>query len=1214
LLRVLGKQLTREANSADEKCNYLAQRLRAVYARRRLFGLRTVALLMLCARPLLGGVILDGSFGTHGALPGPNFMITAPMGKQVGGNLFQSFSQFNLNNSQSATFTGPSNVHNILARVTSGSRSSIDGTVRSDIQGANLFFMNPAGVLFGQHAQLDVSGSFAVTTANYLKLAGGGRFNANLGGGDVLTSAPVSAFGFLNAPPASVTFQQAQLNVAANAGLRVVGGDVSLDGASLIAPGGMLAIVSLGSGGQEVPFDVTGAGTTSFSATGHINFSNSSVAAINSTTGGGALVIAGGDFRLDNSTVSAINAGPARGGDISVQIGNDLSLLNGGQITASAMSSGAGGMIDVHASSLTVDGDNGTNASSIRSRAISGSGNAGNLDVVADEITLSNGGFISGSSFSAGHGADVTVTATSIDIFGTTIVGGSPGIFASANGTGDGGNIIVESGQALTIKSGGAISVAAASTGNGGNASIHAGSLSIDGSATPNNFTGIGATSNPGASGNGGNLTIAVDDELSIVGGAGEISTTTFSAGKGGNVSIHAGSVSIEGSATTTLATGIFADSASGATGNAGDLTIVVDRALTITRGGEIGTDTFSAGKGGDASIHAGSLSITGSAAPNKFTGIAAVSNPGASGHAGNLTITVNQEIGIFGGGLISTSTFSTGQGGNASIHAGSISIDGSAAPDKFTGIAAQTSGAASGGDLTVIADQELSIVGHGEISTATFSAGKGGDVTVRAGSLLIDGSATPDLITGIVADSESGATGNAGDLNITVDHALTVVGSGQVTADTYSSGKGGNLTIHAGSLLVDGSAAPDFITGISADAVDGTGNGGDLTISVAGLLKVVGTGSITADTYSSGKGGNLTVHARSLLVDGSGSDFFTGISADAVSGTGNSGDLTITVNGLLTIVRSGIISTDTSTSGKGGDVNIRAGSILIDGSAAPDFFTGISAEADAGTGDGGSVEVSANDILVKGGGSISASSFTSAPAGSVQVTAESMRLSGMSDISSFNADGGTGLAGSVVIHTSGSIILNGASDISTLSDLTDAGSIDIISGGEIKVKDQSSITVSAGHNGGDIHITAPDLVYLLDSSITATAGTSGVSGSGGNITIDSGFIVLNNSLISANAAEGQGGNINLVSDFLFNSDLSNNNITATGTTNGTVNITAPQLDLGSELITLPTSLLSAESQLQERCTALLRGDFSSFISIGRGGTEPAPEELQSTF
>src|SRR6266513_353801 len=168
---------------------------------------RTVlVLLTLFAYPLFGGVVLDGSFGTHGALPGPNFMITAPMGKQVGGNLFQSFSQFNLNNSQSATFTGPSNVQNILARVTSGSPSSIDGTVRSDIQGANLFFMNPAGVIFGQHAQLNVSGSFAITTANYLKLVGGGRFNANLGGGDVLRSAPVSAFGFLNSAPAPVSF------------------------------------------------------------------------------------------------------------------------------------------------------------------------------------------------------------------------------------------------------------------------------------------------------------------------------------------------------------------------------------------------------------------------------------------------------------------------------------------------------------------------------------------------------------------------------------------------------------------------------------------------------------------------------------------------------------------------------------------------------------------------------------------------------------------------------------------------------------------------------------------------------------------------------------------------------------------------------------------------------------------------------------------------
>ena len=255
---------------------------------------------------------------------------------------------------------------------------------------------------------------------------------------------------------------------------------------------------------------------------------------------------------------------------------------------------------------------------------------------------------------------------------------------------------------------------------------------------------------------------------------------------------------------------------------------------------------------------------------------------------------------------------------------------------------------------------------------------------------------------------------------------------------------------------------------------------------------------------------------------------------------------------------------------------------------------------------------VTANDLVLQNSGAISAESIVSGAAGSVHLSLGTLSMDTGSVISSANT--GSGEAGSVDIDTTGPMRLKHGSSISTSSDLSDAGSIDITSGGEIKLKDQSSITVSAGHNGGDINITTPDLVYLLNSYITATAGANGLNGAGGSIRVDSQFIVLNNSLISANAAAGQGGNINLISDFLFNSDLSNNNITATGTTNGTVNITAPALDLGAQLITLPTSLLSAENQLQERCAALLRGDFSSFISIGRGGTEPAPEELQSTF
>ena len=150
-------------------------------------------------------VVLDGSFGTSGALTGPNYNITAAVGLTRGNNLFHSFSQFDLKAGDVATFNGPANIQNILSRVTGNSASSIDGTIRSDIPGANFYFINPSGVIFGPHASVDVSGAFAVSTANYLKLADGAKFVAALGADDsMLSSAPVVAFGFLDAASGSI--------------------------------------------------------------------------------------------------------------------------------------------------------------------------------------------------------------------------------------------------------------------------------------------------------------------------------------------------------------------------------------------------------------------------------------------------------------------------------------------------------------------------------------------------------------------------------------------------------------------------------------------------------------------------------------------------------------------------------------------------------------------------------------------------------------------------------------------------------------------------------------------------------------------------------------------------------------------------------------------------------------------------------------------------
>jgi len=256
--------------------------------------------------------------------------------------------------------------------------------------------------------------------------------------------------------------------------------------------------------------------------------------------------------------------------------------------------------------------------------------------------------------------------------------------------------------------------------------------------------------------------------------------------------------------------------------------------------------------------------------------------------------------------------------------------------------------------------------------------------------------------------------------------------------------------------------------------------------------------------------------------------------------------------------------------------------------------------------------------LLLQNGGNVSAASFTAAEAGSVHLSLGTLTMHSGSSISSANT--GSGGAGSVAIDTTGPVKLRHGSSISTSSNVGDAGTIDLISGGEIRLRDRSSISVQGGRNGGDITVKAPVLVSLFNSDINAKAGNTG-----GNIAIDSIALQLKNSTIKADATL-QGGHIDLFLSFLVGpvktvtSDGSlllafNSSITATGgTANGAVNVSAPALDLGAELIVLPTSLLSVESQLQERCTALLRGDFSSFISIGRGGTEPAPEELQSTF
>lgn len=82
-----------------------------------------------------------------------------------GNNLFHNFSDFNLNPSQSATFSTTANIQNVLSRISGGNPSFINGLLQINGSGANLYLLNPAGIVFGSNAQLNVGGDFTASTA-----------------------------------------------------------------------------------------------------------------------------------------------------------------------------------------------------------------------------------------------------------------------------------------------------------------------------------------------------------------------------------------------------------------------------------------------------------------------------------------------------------------------------------------------------------------------------------------------------------------------------------------------------------------------------------------------------------------------------------------------------------------------------------------------------------------------------------------------------------------------------------------------------------------------------------------------------------------------------------------------------------------------------------------------------------------------------------------
>jgi filamentous hemagglutinin family protein len=704
--------------------------------------------------PSLAQIVLDGKFSPGGPLLGPNYSITHDLGSIRGNNLFHSFAQFNLSAGETATFSGPDNIQNILARVTGGSVSSIDGTLRSDITGANLFLINPNGILFGPNAAVDVTGSFAASTADYLKLVGGARFVAALDADDSgLSTAPVSAFGFLGQSPGSIAIQQSTLTVPGGRGISFIGGDIAMDGGSLQAPGGQINLASVQSAG-EVPVDPAVPSVADFKAAfpqqGQITLQNGAQLDA-SADGGGRIVIRGGRLLVDNSKIQSNTIGEGDGQGIDIAVVNELELLNGGQINSiSTAGLGTGGNISLNAQSLRIDGGGLTDENFFPLTQVStstgdpfsggGTGKGGDILLQVGSLEVANSAQISSTSFGAGNAGRIEIDALSIrlDALFSTIAqisadtwlnegGGNAGdiiirtgtletrggaqVVVASHGSGQAGRIGIDA-QSINLFSGSFINAATFGAGNGGEIDITTDTLRIDGTddffGTPGLPTGIQAvTTSFDSPAPGGNIRINAGTlELER---AGSIFTTSYGIGPGGNIDVSAGHIKLT-HGSTIRAEGLDA-------GPAGTISLEAQRNVLLKAGSAISTTALGS-SGGDINVRAGSEIIL------KNSRITAQAGPGGGG---NITLMAPDLIYLLNS---TVSAEAVGDGGNLTIDPVFFVLNNSSLISR--------SSSANGGNISIFSDyffQSSSII------DASAPFGLPGTVSVTAPDLDLSGS-----------------------------------------------------------------------------------------------------------------------------------------------------------------------------------------------------------------------------------------------------------------------------------------------------------------------------------------------------------------------------------------------------------------------------------------------------------------------------------------
>ncbi len=682
--------------------------------------------------PAFSQVTSDKTTNTTINPNGNNFNIIN--GIQKGNNLFHSFKEFSIPKGSSAVFNNSTDVINIINRVTGGNISNIDGLIKAN-GNANLFLINPAGLVFGENASLDIGGSFFGSTAASILFEDGFEFSAvdpqneplltvsvpvglqmgiNPGNITVEGNGHNQTYPAINTIPFDRSNSTLELKVSQGRSIGLIGGNIFLNSGVLTAESGR---IELGAVGQN------------------IEQNNSSLVNLNSTVTGWRFgyenISNFGDIVLNER--SLIDASGNGGGSIRLQ-GGQVEFNNASALLIQNVGKTAAGEIQVDATeSFVMQGNSlgGLAINEIRTEAL-GDGKGADIGINTQQLTLRNASRVGTWTFGSASGGDINVRATEqIEVNG----------FAPSN------PILVSN-------------------------------------LAPVSF---GATA--GAS---GNMFISTD-RLSIADG-GIVATISFGASAGGDLTIEATElVELSGVIKPTLSPsnlGVFAFSS----GDAGDLTVNTGQ-MKVNNGAKVTSSTLVSGAAGDLIINASeSVEVEGQFVagsvirPSEIVAASDLSNPRArqalgiaafpTGESGNLSINA-PALRVLNGGTVSVRN--DGTSGNA----GSLKIN---ADDIVLGnIGSLTAIARDGLGGDIVLDAKTLDMRNGSSILASTQSGAGGNIEFNLQELLL-------MRNQSLINTESLGVGNGG--NITINSPVLVgFENSDIVANAFE-GNGGNIDI----------------------------------------------------------------------------------------------------------------------------------------------------------------------------------------------------------------------------------------------------------------------------------------------------------------------------------------------------------------------------------------------------------------------------------